>query len=86
MSVQSVAFMHARLCMAQINTIVELPSRRDAGPFYFSIDHCFPNKGQGTVITGTVLSGTVKVRIIHVICTSDSESFKMSALNHLRSD
>lgn len=27
----------------------------------FAVDHCFPIKGQGTVLTGTVLSGTVKV-------------------------
>jgi len=24
-------------------------------PFLFSVDHCFPIKGQGTVLTGTVL-------------------------------
>ena len=37
------------------------PRRRSSGPFYFSIDHCFPIKGMGTVMTGTVLSGSVKV-------------------------
>lgn len=30
-------------------------------PFIFSIDHCFQIKGQGTILTGTVLSGSVKV-------------------------
>ena len=30
-------------------------------PFYFAIDHCFPIKGMGTVLTGTVLHGTAKV-------------------------
>jgi len=30
-------------------------------PFLFSIDHCFQIKGQGTILTGTVLSGMVKV-------------------------
>jgi selenocysteine-specific elongation factor len=34
------------------------PSRK---PFYFAIDHCFPIKGQGTVLTGTVLSGHIRV-------------------------
>jgi selenocysteine-specific elongation factor len=29
--------------------------------FYFAIDHCFPIKGMGTVLTGTCLSGMVKV-------------------------
>jgi len=37
------------------------PKRTREGPFYFSIDHCFPIRGQGTVLTGTVLSGTIKV-------------------------
>lgn len=30
-------------------------------PFLMSIDHCFAIKGQGTVLTGTVLNGCVKV-------------------------
>lgn len=30
-------------------------------PFYFSIDHCFPIKGMGTVLTGTVLNGSASV-------------------------
>ena len=30
-------------------------------PFRFSIDHCFSIKGQGTIMTGTVLSGRVRV-------------------------
>ena len=29
--------------------------------FHFAVDHCFPIKGKGTVITGTCLSGSVKV-------------------------
>ncbi|CAJ1946014.1 unnamed protein product [Cylindrotheca closterium] len=53
-----------------INTLVQtlkdsLPApKRIVGkgaPFYFSIDHCFPIKGMGTVLTGTVLSGSVSV-------------------------
>lgn len=35
--------------------------RRLDGPFAFSLDHCFAIRGQGTVMTGTVLSGRVKV-------------------------
>jgi translation elongation factor EF-Tu-like GTPase len=35
---------------------------RDVKPssdrFHFAVDHCFPIKGQGTVLTGTCLSGT----------------------------
>ena len=35
-------------------------AKRDA-PLLFAIDHCFPIKGQGTVLTGTILQGTVNV-------------------------
>jgi selenocysteine-specific elongation factor len=38
------------------------PKRNNtSGKFYFSIDHCFPIRGQGTVLTGTVLSGSIAV-------------------------
>jgi selenocysteine-specific elongation factor len=37
------------------------PRRSADGPFYFAADHCFPIKGQGTVLTGTVLSGSCDV-------------------------
>mmetsp|Transcript_26991 Transcript_26991/g.52112 ORF Transcript_26991/g.52112 Transcript_26991/m.52112 type:complete len:700 (+) Transcript_26991:1-2100(+) len=37
-----------------------VPDRDHAGPFMFSFDHAFPIKGQGTVLTGTVLSGSVR--------------------------
>lgn len=30
-------------------------------PFRFAIDHCFSLRGQGTILTGTVLSGEIKV-------------------------
>ena len=34
---------------------------KDATAFYFAIDHCFPMRGRGTVITGTCLSGSISV-------------------------
>lgn len=37
------------------------PKRAEAGNFYFAVDHCFSIKGQGTIVTGTVLSGAVEV-------------------------
>jgi len=41
---------------------VEIPMRKEVtNPFLFAIDHCFPIKGQGTVLTGTVLAGTLKI-------------------------
>jgi selenocysteine-specific elongation factor len=38
------------------------PKRNNvSGNLYFSIDHCFSIRGQGTVVTGTVLSGSIAV-------------------------
>ena len=44
-----------------LSASVKIPKRTPEGPFHFAVDHCFPIKGQGTVLTGTVLNGTVKV-------------------------
>lgn len=41
--------------------MVHLPQRDAAGPFVCAVDHCFSIKGQGTVMTGTILSGSVAV-------------------------
>ncbi len=35
--------------------LVPAVPRPVSGPFLFAVDHCFPIKGQGTVLTGTVL-------------------------------
>ena len=39
---------------------LNLPQRDSTGPFMLMYDHAFPIKGQGTIVTGTVLSGIVK--------------------------
>lgn len=49
-----------------INTIllnISIPNREVTKnqPFQFAVDHCFQIKGQGTVMTGTILSGQVKI-------------------------
>ncbi len=41
--------------------LVPAQPRPVKGPFLFSVDHCFAVKGQGTVLTGTVLAGSVEV-------------------------
>lgn len=38
-----------------------VPERHASSPFLFAVDHCFSVRGQGTVLTGTVLQGTVNV-------------------------
>lgn len=41
---------------------IDIPNRENKNQhFQFAIDHCFQIKGQGTVMTGTVLGGQVKV-------------------------
>mmetsp|Transcript_38449 Transcript_38449/g.83528 ORF Transcript_38449/g.83528 Transcript_38449/m.83528 type:complete len:881 (-) Transcript_38449:134-2776(-) len=50
--------------LLQLLTSTLRPPTRDdcmTTPFRFSVDHCFPIRGQGTVLTGTVLSGALKV-------------------------
>jgi selenocysteine-specific elongation factor len=43
---------------------ITVPQRSVHAPFNFAIDHCFAIKGHGTVVTGTVLSGSVNVNSV----------------------
>lgn len=38
-----------------------VPVRDPKAPFLFAVDHCFSIRGQGTICTGTVLQGQVKI-------------------------
>lgn len=44
-----------------LNENVYVPERDSTGPFIFSVDHCFSIRGQGTVMTGTILNGMVSI-------------------------
>ena len=44
-----------------IKSYLTIPSRSSEGPFVFAVDHCFGIKGQGTVLTGTCLAGSVGI-------------------------
>jgi selenocysteine-specific elongation factor len=44
-----------------IRAALPMPTRDSAGPLCFAIDHCFAIQGNGTILTGTVLSGCVRV-------------------------
>lgn len=37
-----------------------IPQRVSSGNFVMFVDHCFPVKGKGTVMTGTVVDGMCK--------------------------
>ena len=41
--------------IAEILKLVPSKPRQPIKPFLFAVDHCFGIKGQGTVLTGTVL-------------------------------
>jgi selenocysteine-specific elongation factor len=64
-----------------IKRTVQLPVRNMDSPFYFAIDHCFPIKGHGTVLTGTVLSGSISlnqlIEIPHMQITRKVKSLQM---------
>ncbi|RWS06646.1 selenocysteine-specific elongation factor-like protein [Dinothrombium tinctorium] len=38
-----------------------LPERNRSNPFLMAVDHCFLIRGQGTIVTGTILQGCVKL-------------------------
>lgn len=44
-----------------LEMVPKVPARNTSGPFRMSIDRVFTMKGFGTVVTGTSLSGTVRV-------------------------
>jgi selenocysteine-specific elongation factor len=44
-----------------VGSIQELPDRSSSESFYCEVDHCFPVKGLGCVLTGTILRGSVSV-------------------------
>ncbi|RXM91533.1 Selenocysteine-specific elongation factor [Acipenser ruthenus] len=46
---------------ALIKAQTYLPRRDPSGPFLMAVDHCFSIRGQGTVMTGTVLQGAVSI-------------------------
>jgi selenocysteine-specific elongation factor len=63
------------ICITGLQDLIEtlqkfafVPERHASSPFLFAVDHCFSVRGQGTVLTGTVLQGTVNVNDVCVIC------------------
>ena len=55
----------------------DFPKRSMDGPFIFSADHCFVIKGQGTVLTGTVLKGQASIGdSVEIPAISESRKIK----------
>lgn len=51
--------------VAELTRLAGVPERRASAPLYFSFDHCFSVRGKGTILTGTVLTGVLKVSLEH---------------------
>lgn len=47
--------------VAELILQARVPNRRVKAPLYFAFDHCFSVRGVGTILTGTMLAGEVKV-------------------------
>lgn len=47
--------------MTELILQARVPDRRVNAPLYFAFDHCFSVRGVGTILTGTMLAGEVKV-------------------------
>lgn len=46
--------------VAALVALVPPEPRKPGGPFLLAVDHCFAMRGQGTVLTGTVLDGSLQ--------------------------
>lgn len=49
------------LSLQLLTSQICIPTRDPSGPFLMSVDHCFSIRGQGTVMTGTILSGSISL-------------------------
>lgn len=49
------------LLVQAIRSRLDAPTRDTSGPFIMAIDHCFAIQGNGTILTGTVLSGSLRL-------------------------
>jgi translation elongation factor EF-Tu-like GTPase len=56
LSIQGIAQLLERL-----TAMAHCPKRTHNDAFYVAVDHCFAVKGQGTVLTGTILNGSIEV-------------------------
>ncbi|KAI1713934.1 elongation factor tu GTP binding domain-containing protein [Ditylenchus destructor] len=53
------------------------PERQTTGNFIMSVDHCFPIKGKGVVMTGTVTDGSIKIgSMVHIPALEQTRKVK----------
>uniref|UniRef100_A0A0M3HNH7 Tr-type G domain-containing protein n=1 Tax=Ascaris lumbricoides TaxID=6252 RepID=A0A0M3HNH7_ASCLU len=61
------------------------PKRISSGRFVMSVDHCFPIRGKGTVMTGTVVDGCCSVGM-EVVIPSLKEKRKVKGMQRWKED
>lgn len=47
--------------VTELTRRARVPTREASASLYFAFDHCFSVRGQGTILTGTMLTGEVRV-------------------------
>lgn len=63
--------------VSTLKEMTYLPNRKKEGELVFSVDHCFSIKGQGTVLTGTILQGNVKINdMVEISALKESRKVK----------
>jgi selenocysteine-specific elongation factor len=60
-SCSAISSLNLNELISTLQSYIHIPQRSPDGPFIFSVDHCFSIRGQGTIMTGTVLSGSVRI-------------------------
>lgn len=64
---QEISMLNIDVLIDTLRKITFLPEKRsENGPLLFAVDHCFTIKGQGAVMTGTILNGSVKVNDVTI--------------------
>ncbi|XP_037954791.1 selenocysteine-specific elongation factor isoform X2 [Teleopsis dalmanni] len=66
-----------------IKSHIHVPKRDITSPLVLYVDHCFSIKGQGTICTGTIMQGTIKVEDV-VEIPSISEQRKVKSIQMFR--
>jgi len=56
-----------KLLLDTICEQISLPKRSPNGEFVLSVDHCFSIRGSGTVMTGTIVQGSVSVNDVSLM-------------------
>jgi translation elongation factor EF-Tu-like GTPase len=59
-----------KLLLDTICDQISIPKRSPNGEFVLSVDHCFSIRGSGTVMTGTIIQGSVCVNDVCLLCSN----------------